>query len=300
MNRLWYPFVWLVFRDWALSAIKLDSLNISFSATASEDCQKCLLQYAGANHMEQIQSSMKQSAIYLSFWAVGAPQFFTRNLMSCLGYQLCSRFDFTKTNAVIMTDGISGELSLPSAYYESYEVKPSSNDQIPVNLYNAQKKRDTGIPPDSDPAHITILTPGRCVYTQQRLYRNTNSASALCEACIKKASELGRIEKYFLYQKHLSIVYVIYAQGLNQFKKACLTSGVCKCPTALLEKDLCDLFRFRASSPLFQRRNSDKVPGVEEPYIEISTSNSIWSEDRRRIQTFLAMILMQSFCIVIQ
>ena len=203
-----------------------------FSQAASEDCQKCLLEHAGAIHIEAIQPLRKKTTEQPTFWAVGAPKFFTTNLINCIAYKKCVRFDFVKSDALIVTNGINGETSTPSVNYKFNKVHSSSKERFSVIPDTTQREQEqgTGIHSASESVPTLRLTSGDIQYMQHCLYQQSLSFTALCEACIKRASQAGRVEKYFMYAKRMSILYVVHTQDFENFKKSATNRAFAKVP----------------------------------------------------------------------
>nr|CCA28105.1 AlNc14C1167G12818 [Albugo laibachii Nc14] len=158
----------LWFQGWSgvFCAIHSNSIQITFTVATSEDRQKCLLEYAGAIHIEEIKTLREETTGKLTYWAVGAPKFFTSNLIHCIAYNNFLGFDFVKTNAIIATGGISGELSPQSFHHKSNEVEPTYMEQLSVNSYSSQKERETGMQSNSGTEHNSMFSPDSSMHTQ--------------------------------------------------------------------------------------------------------------------------------------
>lgn len=98
------------------SAGQLDFLNISIYSKVSESCQQCLLERAGAFHVEEVNEFQKSIHIIKVYWVVGPSHYLRANLISCFGRRYCRDPTIEDYRSIFVTEGIG---STPSPFVSS-------------------------------------------------------------------------------------------------------------------------------------------------------------------------------------
>lgn len=187
-----------------------DSLNIYVSSAVSENCQKCLLECAGAIHVEEIEETRRDTQRKTTYWIVGPSGYLRVNLMRCFGAAICRIPTFEESGSK-MTIEKTGGITSPVAFSER-----------PIFKYVRNEQRDWATSSDLSvvqftdrPASVSskYMKGSTSLSTKMCLYRSDSKLSFLCETCIKTYSDSGYLVKYFIRHSSTSwsVFYMIHS-----------------------------------------------------------------------------------------
>lgn len=228
----------VVFWHFGCYAERLDSLIISVPMEAYEACQKCLLERAGAIHVEEVNEIGNEEYGKKEYWVVGLPNYLRAKLINCFGIKLCLDPAFNNDLETFATEGIDG------AFATVASIRPSRKYFVNEQRYWAITR---GLPPlhqSNFPLHVNKKREAKhlCVY------RHDTSFSYLCEACILTKSDTGSMEIYGIRHRKMSVLYVIHSSDPDGLKNECVKPSICPGTTATLSPNLCNLFKYQVST----------------------------------------------------
>lgn len=253
-------------------ASRLSSMRIIAQTGDYEACQLCILKTAGALYIEEY----GEARITTSYMVMGLVDYIATNLIKCSTTRQCRGF----VSKPISSKTRKGEQSISA----------------PLNQF--QTKAKTLLLSNVHAEHTNLMLSAK-KSKALCLYRPENLHSSLCEACFKRKSDTGSMEKYAVYHLQMSEVYVIYTSDTEKFIESCHEFQICRGQTIVFKDDLCTIFRHRISPMKVQRETADTLPFVD----EIANQFSIWSSESSRnhkpkvLEGRLRAILLDSYCI---
>nr|CCA24277.1 AlNc14C231G9297 [Albugo laibachii Nc14] len=179
-------------------AENLDSFTISVNTIQHAHCQYCLLEHAGAIHVEEMEKVFGRKGS-LNYWVVGSPNIFGgAHLIRCISPKACNKLIITKTNAQISTEGIGGIFSQLPTVNKPTENDSSAMQTLSVTPVGTSEEHRADFPLDME--HMNQLGSKRDDREpeQQCLYKPDSFSAAACETCLQTKSGSGILEKYLV------------------------------------------------------------------------------------------------------
>lgn len=283
MRATCLPRIAVLYHFYASCAAQLGSMKITVQTAKYEACQQCLLEEAGALHVEEYEGARRGST---SYFLLGLIDYIKTNLIKCSATYQCRGYKgepvvFENKEGEQLIFGRINEKQLPSSSAGS-----QTGGKIPLLLSNDYA------------SETTSMISGR-VSKPVCLYRPDKFHSSLCETCFKQKSDARSMEKYAMYNMGISSVYVIYTSDANVFLQSCRKFRMCRGKTVTFSEDLCTLFRHKISSRERQQETASMLPQVD----TIVGNIKIWppalskSIEIEKSEVELRALLLQSYCI---
>lgn len=254
---------------------KLEALNVTVLSFVIRSCQKCLLERAGAIHIELIDNQPRNAKKY---YVAGPQDYLRANMISCIDQNSCFDPEMEDSELQLFPEGISGKSSTAA----------SRNNHIEKYMH------ETNLPFDVDQHDQTSIETSKEEPKQLCVFRHDATFSFLCEACMKANSDFGSMAKYFSYQSRTRVVFVIYSSDLEDFVKLCIKTKICNGTTALLSDDLCNLFNYQISAKAKQSRKMPQLTGTILNDIRLFTTINQVAARKKEIKTILQPLTFHS------
>lgn len=254
-------------------------------------CQHCLL-LASAPRVEARLGSKNETTIgyeldEIFYWVWGS-DFFLTNLIACSTITSCGRQTY-KSPMDMDTSTMNEEMT-------------KTNQSIKPTKHRLDFGRHSSAQVEESPCSDYAENSGDC--TQQRHSRVCLHVNALyittgCEACIQKHSDVGDMEKYYLYHaSHLSYMYVVYTSASGNIQHSCGKTEVCKGITAEASEILCNSFKSKILSGNTHSQMAENSQ-TEVPPIEISYQ--VWSrkgvKESKTPRALFQTLMLKSACV---
>lgn len=273
----------VLYHFYASCAAQLGSMKITVQTAKYEPCQQCLLEEAGAVHVEEYEGARRGGT---SYFLLGLIDYIKTNLIKCSATYQCRGY---KGEPIVFENKEEEQLifgHINEKQLASNSVGSQTGGKIPLLLSNDYASQTTS------------MISGR-VAKPVCLYRPDKFHSSLCETCFKQKSDTRSMEKYAMYNMGISSVYVIYTSDTNVFLRSCRNLRMCRGKTVVFSENLCTLFRHKISSRKLQQETASMLPQVD----TIIGNIKIWpptlskSIEIEKSEAELRAILFQSYCI---
>lgn len=174
----------VVFKYIRCCAAQLDFLSISISSSVYEDCQQCLIERAGAIHLEKVDEFHK--SVTEMYWVVGPSHYLRANLISCFGRRYCRDPTIEDYRSIFVTEGIG---STPSPFVSSENptyTYISNERQHWANSADLRTVQQTDLSLDINDAGQIFVEGSKTESKQLCVYRSYFDFSFLCETFMNK------------------------------------------------------------------------------------------------------------------
>lgn len=261
---------------------QLGLMKITVQTKNFEVCQRCLLEDAGALFVEEYGKDTRRST---SYFVVGLVDYIKTNLIKCYTPRLCRGLQRTPVISKIE----EGEQSIFGI----------NVDRLSSKSVGCQTKSETSLMLSNKSVDQTSLISSEKKSKPLCLFRPNNSYSFLCEACFKKKSDTGSMEKYTTYFMERSEVYVIYTSDTDSFIELCHEFQMCSGHTIVFPDNLCTIFKHKISPAKSQGESADTLPHVNNgnDNFQIWPVNSNEKYDLEALAKMHHAILLQSYCV---
>lgn len=169
-----------VFLWYSGHSANLISFDVTVGLPYISRCQECLL-HAGAIHVEEEEVPVNNQNIFTArYWVIGLSEYFLTNFANCYGSEICLILTVKDSKRAIPNEDIGGTHSTPPTTYNSHK-----------NLHVEQQ--NPLLLADNPAEGSSKVSDYLCLLSNQDFF----SYSSLCEICMQKWSDSGKLCKPF-------------------------------------------------------------------------------------------------------
>lgn len=191
---------------------KLDAPNITVTNAYIDQCQMCLLERAGATHIQWVKVESNKKNIY---YVAGPQDYFRASLISCFDQSICNGLKVEDSELQLFSDGICGTSSTATFSDKHIEKYTGNGQQDLVGSAGLPRIHQPNFAHDIDRAGQPSIGRSKEEPKQLCIFREDATFSFLCEACIKANSDFGSMEKYFMHHVRAG-VFMRYTHRIRE------------------------------------------------------------------------------------
>lgn len=284
-------YFYLVSRHLSFCAGMMRIVKLTVDTRKLKVCQHCLL-LASAPRVEAKLGSKNETTpgyeLDNIFYWVWRSDFFLTNLIACSIISSCGWLTY-ESPLDMDTSRINEEMTKTNQ-----SIKPTKH-RLDFGRHSTAQVEESAC---SDYAENS----GDCA--QQRHSRVCLHVNALhittgCEACIQKHSDVGDMEKYYLYHNsHMSLMYVVYTSASGNIQHSCGKTEICKGTTAEASEILCNSFNSKILSGNTHLQMAENSQTEVSP---IEISYQVWSrkgvKESKTPITLFQTFMLKSACV---